>query len=51
MKWGIGLKRVCGFALVCFGCGMVVLLFVPETLTTLIFIAACLILGYNLFCC
>lgn len=45
------MKRVYGLMLFCFSCGMVTLLFIPVTLTTLIFIIACLIVGYNLFCC
>ena len=45
------MKRVYGLMLFCFRCGMAALLFIPVTLTTLIFIIACLIVGYNLFCC
>ncbi|MCI8296355.1 MAG: hypothetical protein HFG22_10845 [Lachnospiraceae bacterium] len=45
------MKRVYGLMLFCFSCGMAALLFIPVTLTTLIFIIACLIVGYNLFCC
>lgn len=45
------MKRVYGLMLFSFSCGMVTLLFLPVTLTTLIFIVACLIVGYNLFCC
>ncbi|MCI8865094.1 MAG: hypothetical protein HFG60_07365 [Lachnospiraceae bacterium] len=45
------MKRVCGLMLFCFGMGMALLLFIPETLSTLIFIVACLALGYHLFCC
>ena len=45
------MKRVCGLMLFCFGIGMTLLLFIPETLATLIFIIGCLTLGYHLFCC
>ncbi|MDO4268032.1 MAG: hypothetical protein Q4C73_06120 [Eubacteriales bacterium] len=44
------MKRVFGLMLFCFGIGMTLLLFIPETLTTLIFIVGCLVLGYHLFC-
>ena len=43
------MKRVLGLMLFCFGIGMTLLLFIPETISTLIFIIACLILGYHLF--
>ena len=45
------MKRVVGLMLFCFGVGMTVVLLVPDTLTTLVFIVACLVVGYNLFCC
>lgn len=45
------MKRVCGLMLFCFGAGMTLLLFIPETVYTLAFIIGCLVLGYNLFCC
>ncbi|MCI9102761.1 MAG: hypothetical protein HFG47_05565 [Lachnospiraceae bacterium] len=45
------MKRLYGLMLFCFSCGMAALLFIPVTLTTLVFIVACLIVGYNLFCC
>lgn len=45
------MKRVLGLMLFCFGMGMALLLFIPETLSTLIFIAGCLALGYYLFSC
>lgn len=45
------MKRVCGLMLFCFGLGMTLLLFIPETLCTLVFIIICLTLGYHLFCC
>ncbi|HJA70470.1 MAG TPA: hypothetical protein IAA07_02680 [Candidatus Lachnoclostridium stercoravium] len=45
------MKRVCGLMLFCFGAGMTVLLLIPQTFSTLIFIIACLVIGYNLFCC
>ena len=45
------MKRVCGLMLFCFGLGMTLLLFIPETLKTLIFIIGCLTLGYYLFAC
>lgn len=45
------MRRVCGLMLFCFGSGMTLLLFIPETITTILFIVACLVLGYNLFCC
>ncbi len=44
------MKRVIGLMLFCFGIGMALLLFIPETITTLIFIIGCLTLGYFLFC-
>ncbi len=44
-------KRVFGLMLFCFGIGMALLLFIPETLSTLIFIVGCLTLGYYLFSC
>ncbi|MBS6646022.1 MULTISPECIES: hypothetical protein [unclassified Clostridium] len=45
------MKRLCGLIIFSMGVGMAILLFVPTTLTTLVFVLACLILGYNLFCC
>lgn len=45
------MKRICGLMLFCFGFGMAVLLFIPETIFTFLFIIGCLVLGYNLFCC
>lgn len=36
--------------LFCFGMGMTLLLFIPETLPTLVFIIVCLVAGYQLFC-
>jgi len=45
------MKRVCGLMLFCFGMGMTLLLFIPETITTLFFIIICLVAGYHLFCC
>ena len=45
------MKRVCGLMLFCFGAGMTVLLFIPETFGTLAFIVGCLVIGYNLFIC
>ncbi len=45
------MKRVLGLMLFCFGMGMALLLFIPETLSTLIFIVGCLSLGYYLFSC
>ena len=45
------MKRVVGLMLFCFGVGMTVMLLVLETFTTLVFIVACLVVGYNLFCC
>lgn len=45
------MKRVVGLMLFCFGVGMTVMLLVPKTFTTLVFIVACLVVGYNLFCC
>ena len=45
------MKRVWGLMLFCFGLGMTVLFFVPETIFTFFFVIGCLILGYNLFCC
>ncbi len=45
------MKRICGLMLFCFGAGMALLLFIPETIFTICFIAGCLIVGYNLFCC
>ena len=44
------MKRVIGLMLFCFGCGMALLLFIPIRLGTLVLIAACLIIGYQLFC-
>lgn len=44
-------KRICGLMLFCFGAGMALFLFIPENIFTILFIAGCLILGYNLFCC
>jgi hypothetical protein len=45
------MKRVFGLMLFCFASGMTVLLFIPETISTLIFIIVCLVVGYHLFCC
>lgn len=44
------MRRVCGLMLFCFGAGMAILLFIPETIVTILFIMGCLVLGYNLFC-
>ena len=44
------MRRVLGLMLFCFGIGMTLLLFIPETLSTLIFIIGCLTLGYYLIC-
>ncbi len=44
------MKRVFGLMLFCFGVGMTLMLFVPLTLTTLIFVIGSLTLGYYLFC-
>ena len=48
---GMSMRRICGLMLFCFASGMAVLLFIPETIFTILFIVGCLILGYNLFCC
>ena len=45
------MRRLCGLMLFCFGFGMAVLLFIPETIFTFLFIICCLVAGYNLFCC
>lgn len=45
------MRRICGLMLFCFGLGMAVLLFIPETIFTFLFVIGCLVLGYNLFCC
>ncbi|EXG86670.1 hypothetical protein K413DRAFT_3516 [Clostridium sp. ASBs410] len=45
------MRRVCGLMLFCFGAGMAILLFIPATIVTILFIIGCLVLGYNLFCC
>lgn len=45
------MRRICGLMLFCFASGMAVLLFIPETIFTILFIVGCLVLGYNLFCC
>lgn len=47
---GFHMKRVFGLMLFCFGVGMTLMLFIPLTLTTLIFVIGCLTLGYYLFC-
>lgn len=44
------MRRICGLMLFCFAAGMAVLLFIPETIFTILFIVCCLVLGYNLFC-
>ncbi len=43
------MKRVCGLMLFCFGLGMAVLFFVPETIFTFFFVIGCLILGIIYF--
>ena len=45
---GIAIGSICGMA---FPLGMAVLLFIPETIFTFLFVIGCLVLGYNLFCC
>ena len=45
------MRRICGLMLFCFASGMAVLLFIPETIFTILFIVCCLVVGYNLFCC
>lgn len=47
----VDMRRICGLMLFCFGLGMAVLLFIPETIFTFLFVIGCLVLGYNLFCC
>ena len=44
------MRRVLGLMLFCFGIGMTLLLFIPETLSRLFFFIGCLTLGYYLFC-
>ena len=41
------MKRVFGLMLFCFGAGMTIMLFIPETFGTLVFIIGCLVIGYN----
>ena len=50
-RGGCDMRRLCGLMLFCFGLGMAVLLFIPETIFTFLFVIGCLVLGYNLFCC
>ena len=45
------MHRLFGLMLFCFGAGMALLLFIPENIYTILFIAGCLAAGYNLFCC
>ncbi len=45
------MKRVIGFACICGGCGMVIVLFLPNTFVSILIILVLLLLGYNLFCC
>lgn len=45
------MKRVIGFAVFFTAMGMVLSLLLPNTLTEIIIILICLLLGYNLFCC
>ena len=44
------MKRLCGLMIFCIGVGMAIKVFIPTTLTLLIIIIGCLLLGYNLFC-
>ena len=43
------MKRICGLMLFCFGLGMAVLLFIPETIFTFFFVVCCLVLGIICF--
>ena len=43
------MKRVWGLMLFCFGLGMAVLFFVPETIFTFFFVIGCLILGFGVY--
>ncbi len=45
------MRKVIGFAVFFTAMGMVVALLLPNTLTEIIIILICLLLGYNLFCC
>ena len=44
------MRRVIGLAVFFTAMGMVVALLLPNTLTEIIMILICLLLGYNLFC-
>ncbi|MEF9945928.1 MAG: hypothetical protein RR869_07890 [Lachnospiraceae bacterium] len=45
------MKRVMGFALFCLAVGMLIMLLLSHKVLGLFIIAACLLIGYNLFCC
>ena len=44
------MKKVIGLILFCVGAGMALMLLLPHTITVLFFIAAFILVGYNLFC-
>ncbi|MEG0564686.1 MAG: hypothetical protein RR590_00445 [Hungatella sp.] len=44
------MKRICGLMIFCVGVGMALMVFIHTTLTALVVIIGCLVLGYNLFC-
>lgn len=44
------MRRVIGLILFCTGVGMALMLLLPERFSVLCFIAALILVGYNLFC-
>ena len=49
--WCNVMKRVCGFALFFVAVGMILLLLIANEMIGILLICACLVIGYNLFCC
>lgn len=45
------MKRLIGYTMFVFGCGMFLALFLSNEVLTVIIALALLVIGYNLFCC
>ena len=45
------MRRLIGYSLVCIALGLLISLFIENTIILIIIIAALLLIGYQLFCC
>lgn len=45
------MKRMLGFILFWIAIGMTIMFFMQNNILAMLIIIACLVLGYNLFCC